>query len=487
MGGDLTPPPADLQGGALRAFTLDEVAQHCTWDDCWIVVQDIVYDLTPHVQNHEGWLNGSKQTTLLAILSAMGQDCTEDFTDVHSSRAWAQLRAFQIGLLHPPNRSRRRMMFYSWDQLVQEQRVPVDAFEVVAREGSVPSAPIRLTLSTLPAQLLQHILAIGGLVRSADVLSCTSRCTCEAVSAMGAAVLPSFSPPDWSASCSPTVVHWDAASGALRKTNRFGHALITFSECLRARDAFLQLDVTSLPHVGSVQLGLRGYERQDARLSRCLYNVWLDGAGRIHVYADINRPHATRAIGERVREGDRIGIAFLASTHAVGFLLNGSLMGPPIPLPVRCGLFRFVLRFDHVPDAAVSLVRTDGASPLDLSRLLVSAEGFTPRPPLDAEEQVVLVRTVGPDSKLHDLRVDVDRTSVAEFVTMVAARLGCEGQHVDLKLNGQRLIDSPHGVAGMDASEEAHEGGRVTLRDLGLRGDRCQLHDVVANVSHLIS
>ena len=45
-------------------YTLEEVGEHAHKDDCWIVVHDLVYDMTPHVLNHEGWHNGSKQTTL---------------------------------------------------------------------------------------------------------------------------------------------------------------------------------------------------------------------------------------------------------------------------------------------------------------------------------------------------------------------------------------------------------------------------------------
>ena len=36
------------------------------------------------VLNHEGWRNGSKQTTLVAILGAAGSDCTDDMLEVHS-------------------------------------------------------------------------------------------------------------------------------------------------------------------------------------------------------------------------------------------------------------------------------------------------------------------------------------------------------------------------------------------------------------------
>ena len=82
-------------------FSLEEVARHDHKDDCWIVVSDKVYDMTPHVQNHEGWAQGGKISTLLAILSAMGTDCTDDFNETHDSRGFKGLAAFQE--LAPPS------------------------------------------------------------------------------------------------------------------------------------------------------------------------------------------------------------------------------------------------------------------------------------------------------------------------------------------------------------------------------------------------
>ena len=77
-------------------YTLDEVAGHNHKDDCWIVVNDKVYDMTPHVQNHEGWMGSGKVSTLLAILSAMGTDCTDDFNKTHDARGFRELNAYQV-------------------------------------------------------------------------------------------------------------------------------------------------------------------------------------------------------------------------------------------------------------------------------------------------------------------------------------------------------------------------------------------------------
>jgi len=96
---------------------MEEVARHCRKDDAWIVVNDQVYDMTAHVLNHEGWTSSGKISTLLAILGAMGQDCTLDFVDVHSADAWIMLAAFQIGVLDTPNRGVRRAQMRSWEEM----------------------------------------------------------------------------------------------------------------------------------------------------------------------------------------------------------------------------------------------------------------------------------------------------------------------------------------------------------------------------------
>mmetsp|Transcript_34592 Transcript_34592/g.73870 ORF Transcript_34592/g.73870 Transcript_34592/m.73870 type:complete len:110 (-) Transcript_34592:86-415(-) len=104
----------------MATYTLAQVAAHCTKDDAWIVVHDKVYDLTPHLKNHEGWVNVGKVSTLLALLSSMGQDCTDDFVEVHSPTAWKMLAAFQIGTLAEPNTGPRRIKYRTWEEMQQE-------------------------------------------------------------------------------------------------------------------------------------------------------------------------------------------------------------------------------------------------------------------------------------------------------------------------------------------------------------------------------
>ena len=116
------PPPGWLLRRMPRrpwpVYTLEQVAEHNHKDDCWIVVDDKVYDMTPHVRNHEGWIGSGKISTLLAILSAMGTDCTEDFHDTHDANGFRELSAFQNGVLDRPNTNRKKISYYTWEQLV---------------------------------------------------------------------------------------------------------------------------------------------------------------------------------------------------------------------------------------------------------------------------------------------------------------------------------------------------------------------------------
>mmetsp|Transcript_52754 Transcript_52754/g.97640 ORF Transcript_52754/g.97640 Transcript_52754/m.97640 type:complete len:902 (-) Transcript_52754:90-2795(-) len=81
--------PAPAVGGT--QYTEEEVEKHSTEESAWIVVKDKVYDCTSYLNEHPG---GASSIMLLA-----GQDATEDFEAVHSSKAWDLLNQYCIGTL----------------------------------------------------------------------------------------------------------------------------------------------------------------------------------------------------------------------------------------------------------------------------------------------------------------------------------------------------------------------------------------------------
>ncbi|CAF2035896.1 unnamed protein product [Brassica rapa] len=77
-------------GGDGKVYTLAEVSQHTTNQDCWIVIDGKVYDVTKFLDDHPG---GDE-----VILTSTGKDATDDFEDVgHSSTAKAMLDEYYVG------------------------------------------------------------------------------------------------------------------------------------------------------------------------------------------------------------------------------------------------------------------------------------------------------------------------------------------------------------------------------------------------------
>jgi cytochrome b involved in lipid metabolism len=57
-----------------RKISPEELAQHATAKDCWLLIEGIVYDVTKYLDNHPG---GSA-----VMVEHAGQDCTSNFEDI---------------------------------------------------------------------------------------------------------------------------------------------------------------------------------------------------------------------------------------------------------------------------------------------------------------------------------------------------------------------------------------------------------------------
>jgi cytochrome b involved in lipid metabolism len=64
----MNPGTKKLKTALTGPFSLEEVAKHNKSDDCWIIVDGYVYDVTTYVEEHPG---GD------SILNNAGGDCTE--------------------------------------------------------------------------------------------------------------------------------------------------------------------------------------------------------------------------------------------------------------------------------------------------------------------------------------------------------------------------------------------------------------------------
>ncbi|MED6183857.1 hypothetical protein PIB30_041712 [Stylosanthes scabra] len=73
-------------------YTMNDASKHNTKDDCWIVVNGKVYDVTQYLDDHPGGDD--------VILAATGRDATDDFEDAgHSKSAREQMEEYFIGEL----------------------------------------------------------------------------------------------------------------------------------------------------------------------------------------------------------------------------------------------------------------------------------------------------------------------------------------------------------------------------------------------------
>ncbi|KAH8897068.1 cytochrome b5 [Thozetella sp. PMI_491] len=77
---------------SLKEFTYQDVAEHNTKKDIYVVIHDKVYDCTKFVDEHPG---GEE-----VLLDVGGQDATEAFEDVgHSDEARETLEQLEVGVL----------------------------------------------------------------------------------------------------------------------------------------------------------------------------------------------------------------------------------------------------------------------------------------------------------------------------------------------------------------------------------------------------
>lgn len=82
-------PAAAPRKAGTKKFTLQEVEQHNTEEDCWIVVNDRVYDATEYLELHPGGVD--------SITINAGADSTDDFVAIHSRKATKMLEKYYIG------------------------------------------------------------------------------------------------------------------------------------------------------------------------------------------------------------------------------------------------------------------------------------------------------------------------------------------------------------------------------------------------------
>jgi len=73
-----------------KTVTVDEVAQHNSEKDCWVIIKGKAYDVTKYLDDHPGGVE--------IITDLAGMDSSEDFDDVgHSEDAYKMLDDYYVG------------------------------------------------------------------------------------------------------------------------------------------------------------------------------------------------------------------------------------------------------------------------------------------------------------------------------------------------------------------------------------------------------
>ncbi|KAI3459646.1 hypothetical protein Pfo_016309 [Paulownia fortunei] len=77
-------------GAESKVFTYSEVSAHNTYEDCWVIINGKVYNVTSYLNDHPG---GDE-----VLLGQAGKDASEEFEDVgHGSAARLMLDEFYVG------------------------------------------------------------------------------------------------------------------------------------------------------------------------------------------------------------------------------------------------------------------------------------------------------------------------------------------------------------------------------------------------------
>ncbi|XP_011089102.1 cytochrome b5-like [Sesamum indicum] len=73
-----------------KVFTFDEVAQHNTREDCWLVLFEKAYDVTAFIDEHPGGDD--------LLLNVTGKDATPEFKAAcHTFNAWSMMERLYVG------------------------------------------------------------------------------------------------------------------------------------------------------------------------------------------------------------------------------------------------------------------------------------------------------------------------------------------------------------------------------------------------------
>lgn len=80
----------------IKTYTLEEISQHNNEKDCWLIIDDRVYQVENYIDQHPGGRD--------KIINNCGKDASQLFKSIkngqgHSTKAWRILENYYIGLV----------------------------------------------------------------------------------------------------------------------------------------------------------------------------------------------------------------------------------------------------------------------------------------------------------------------------------------------------------------------------------------------------
>ncbi|KAL2519260.1 Cytochrome b5 [Abeliophyllum distichum] len=101
-----------------KLYSMEEASQHNTQEDCWVVIDGKVYDVSSYLDEHPGGDD--------VLLGATGKDATDEFEDAgHSKSARELMESFCIGELDPTSPAIPELEIFSKKQELQGIRQKV--------------------------------------------------------------------------------------------------------------------------------------------------------------------------------------------------------------------------------------------------------------------------------------------------------------------------------------------------------------------------
>ncbi|KAI8075441.1 cytochrome b5-like heme/steroid binding domain-containing protein [Gilbertella persicaria] len=83
----------------MKSYTVEQVAEHNTAKDIWVIVDGKVFDLTNFINDHPG---GKK-----ILLKKAGKDATKEFNTFHNDAIMQRVGLpMQIGVIEQSNKSK---------------------------------------------------------------------------------------------------------------------------------------------------------------------------------------------------------------------------------------------------------------------------------------------------------------------------------------------------------------------------------------------